>query len=93
MAQRFIRCRSARPVENFREGAYSGCLLSYGADLREQARRGATYVDRILRGAPLGSLPVEQMSKFERVVNLRTAKILGLAVARSLLARADEVIE
>jgi putative ABC transport system substrate-binding protein len=76
-----------------REGAQAGGLLAYGADLREGARRVAAYVDKILRGTPPGTLPVEQLSKYELLVNLKTAKALGLDVPPSLLALADEVIE
>jgi ABC-type uncharacterized transport system substrate-binding protein len=78
---------------SFKEGAFAGGLLAYAADLKEQARRGAAYVDKILRGTPPGSLPVEQLSKYELLINLRTAKALGLTVPPNLLATADEVIE
>ena len=71
----------------------NGGLISYGADVRENWRRGATYVDRILRGARSRNLPVEQASRFELVINLKTAKALGLTVPPELLATADEVIE
>jgi putative tryptophan/tyrosine transport system substrate-binding protein len=80
-------------IHPFREGAFSGCLLAYGADLKEQARRGAVYVDKILRGTEPGSLPVELNSKYELIVNLKTAKSLGLTVPPILLGRADQVIE
>jgi putative ABC transport system substrate-binding protein len=68
-------------------------LLSYGVDLLDPWRRAATYVERILRGAKPGDLPVQFPTKFEMVLNLKTAKALGLAVPPSILLRADEVIE
>ena len=73
--------------------SHSGGLLSYGPDLADNWRRAATYVDRILRGAKPAELPVQLPTKFEMILNLKTAKALGLNVPRSLLARADEVIE
>jgi putative ABC transport system substrate-binding protein len=80
-------------VYNLSAFAREGGLLSYGPDLVDNWRRAATYVDRILRGAKPGDLPVQFPTKFEMVVNLKTAKTLGLAVPPSIRLRADEVIE
>jgi putative ABC transport system substrate-binding protein len=73
--------------------ARDGGLLCYGVDLVELWRRAATYVDRILRGEKPGDLPVQFPAKYEIVVNLKTAKALGLTVPQSILLRADEIIE
>jgi putative ABC transport system substrate-binding protein len=76
-----------------RDAATSGSLLAYGSDGPDQNRRAASYVDRILRGAKVSELPVQFPTKYNLVINLKTAKALGLTVPQSILLRADEVIE
>ena len=76
-----------------REAVDAGGLIYYGPDLRESYRRIAWYVDKILKGANAADLPIEQPTKFELVVNLKTAKQIGLAIPPNVLARADRVIK
>jgi putative tryptophan/tyrosine transport system substrate-binding protein len=71
----------------------AGGLIAYSADFLDLERRSATFVDKILKGAEPADLPVEQPTKFDLIVNLKTAKVLGLTIPPSLLLRADQVIE
>ena len=87
LQQRLPAMASARPLVE------AGCLVGYAPNIREMARRGAYYVDKILRGAKPADLPFEQPTNFELVINMRTAKTLGITVPQSLLLRADRLIE
>jgi putative ABC transport system substrate-binding protein len=89
----FARKHKLPTVFGAREFAEAGGLMSYAPDIAEAFHRAATYVDKILKGAKPADLPVEQPTKFELVINLKTAKALGLTIPSSLLLRADQVIE
>jgi putative ABC transport system substrate-binding protein len=80
-------------IQGWREDAEAGGLMSYGADLRESYHLAGVYTARVLKGARPGELPIQQSSKVELIINLRTAKTLGITIPPALLARADEVIE
>jgi putative tryptophan/tyrosine transport system substrate-binding protein len=89
----FARERRLPDTHGNREAVELGALMSYGANIPDLFRRSAAYVDKILKGAKPANLPIEQPTKFELVINLKTAKALGLDVPPTMLARADEVIE
>ena len=89
----FAKQHKLPTVFGAKEFAEAGGLMSYAADIADGFRRAANYVDKILKGAKPADLPVEQPTKFELVINLKTAKVLGLTIPPSLLARADQVIE
>jgi putative ABC transport system substrate-binding protein len=89
----FAASRRMPAVYAFRAGPEAGGLMSFASNIADVYRRAAGYVAKILRGAKPGDLPIEQPTKFELVINLKTAKALGIRVPKELLLRADEVIE
>jgi putative ABC transport system substrate-binding protein len=89
----FAREKRLPAIYETREFVEAGGLMSYGPNVLEQSRRAAVYVDKILKGANPGDLPIEQPAKIELVLNLTTARALGLAIPPAILASADQVIE
>jgi putative tryptophan/tyrosine transport system substrate-binding protein len=89
----FARTHRLPTVCGVRPYAEAGCLLAYAPDIREMNRRAAIFVDKILKGAKPGDLPVEQPAKFELILNLKTAQALGITFPPTLLVLADEVIQ
>ncbi len=89
----FAAAQRLPSVNAYRELVEVGGLISYGPSYEDMHRRAATYVDRILKGANAGDLPIEQPTKFTLIINLKAAKALGLDMPATLIARADEVIE
>ena len=93
LVARFAKQHKLPTIFGAKEFAQAGGLVSYAPNIAEGFRRAASFVDKILKGANPPDLPVEQPTKFELVVNLKTAKALGLTIPQTLLLRADEVIE
>ena len=92
-ADQFTPAAKYRLPAVYHSSRFAGALLAYGANSIDQYRRAAGYIDRILKGEKPANLPVQAPTKYELIINLKTAKALGLTVPQSLLARADELIE